>query len=664
MGLLDKVLGKDETVENAASVSADETTRVDAPVEIAEIAAEPSEKLSEASPDTSTQQSPQQPPRDGIRAFDQFGREVVIPREEWRANVLPGMLQEVWEQPEQLYVLVLNSLNDGFFAEVADAAHHLYETDTVPARGACMWSIVLMQTGRMDEAQSVLEGFVADQGEDGSVLTNLAKVYAAGGEQERAQSTLWRALEVEPNLDNALGWYATQAQERGGEAAAKQALEQIRTMPASWRAQLWLARGELAQGHLDAAKALYTEALARSPKPVSGDLLMQMSGDLGAQGLLRELIEFTAPQFVPELHGLPVGNNLIKAFLDTGNVDAAEIVLRALAGFNRPDWKTAVDFWTGEIARHRGASGGRAQPGTPTGAQTEQEIQIGMLRIDGPVWLPAISPARGLFGTKNAEGPSVTFLGGSAESPQDAGATTPQLADALGRMTRALPLFLAEQVDLLGAASGRAMLPWAVSQAPGAPSGFVVSGQRWPDEVAVQSVSGEPNFSDYVVTVHVDAEVEPWTADLAFVRASDGVRIGELTREFDPANPEEGLRALATEVLELLGEAERNGAQLSYEVPSAASFTAYLARLEQLLAVRCAGMNGVHAEFLNGEREILQGGVALCQDEPENAAARLLLVETLAGIRAVRPKIAAEFLGNLQALESEHPLPMVAAAFA
>jgi tetratricopeptide (TPR) repeat protein len=658
---MDKVLSKksEDAVEDIEQASAaDETARMEAPVEVAGIAAAPLEETQpavalDAIDQPGGPQGSQQAPPAGVRAFDQFGREVIIPREEWRTNILPGMLKEVWEQPDQLYLLILNSLNDGFFAEVADAAQHLYQIDTVPARGTCMWAIVLMQAGRLDEAETVLSGHLAEKGEDASVLTNLAKLYAEKGRQEHAEATLWHALELEPNLDSALGWYASLAQERGGEAAAMEALERIRTMPATWRAQLWLARGELNAGRLDSAKALYHEALERSPRPVSGDLLMQMSGDLGALGLLRELIELTAPQFVPELHGLPVGNNLIKAFLDTGNLDPAENVLRALASYNRPDWKAAVDFWGAEIARRRGASG----------VPQQMELQIGMLRIDGPVWLPERSPARRLFGSKANEGPSVTFLGGTAESPQEPGQVTPQLADALGRITRALPLFLAEQVDMLGAASGRAMLPWAVSQAPGQPSGFVVSGQRWPDEMAVQSVSGEPNQSDYVVTVHVDAEVEPWTADLAFVRSSDGVRIGELTREFDSAAPEDGLRALATEVLELLGEADRSNAQVRYEVPSGADFTAYLMRLEQLLAVRCAAMDSVPAGFLNGEREILDGGIALSRAEPDNAAVRVLLVETLAGMRAIRPEIAAEYLGHLQALEADRPLPMVAAAF-
>ena len=618
---------------------------------------------------SSPEQTPQHealtntPPPDGIRAFDAEGREVIIPREDWRTQVLPQMIQDARDQPDQLYVLVLNSMNEGFFAEVADAAEHLYQTDTVPARGACMWAIVLTQTGRLDEAETVLNGYTAAHGEDGSVLTNLAKVYAARGEQERAESTLWHALEVEPNLENGLAWFAGMAQERSGDQGAFAALERVRALSGSWRAQLWMARGVLGpdpleQGRVDAARALYHEALSRVPRPVPADFLMQMSGDLGGRGLLTDLLAFTAPNYVPELHGMAVGNNLIKALLDTGQVDAAEGIRSRLESFNRPDWRQPLTFWAGEIARLRqGAPSPDAQP-----------VQIGMLRVDGPIWLPGQSPAARLFGTKVAGGPSVTFLGGTAEAPEQPGG--PQdggQVELLGRLTRALPLFLAEQVELLAAATGRAMLPWAVGTGASAASGFVVSGQRWPDEVAVQSVGADQNRSDYVVAVHLDAETEPWTADLVFLRTTDGVRIGELEREFDAADPvsiAEGVQALAREVIELLGAASREGAEVAYTVPAGAAFASYLTRAEQLLAVRCAAMPGVAPTFLTGERGMLDGALQLAQAAPESLPAHLLLVETFAALRTLRPETAAAFQPELEQFESQHPLPILTKASA
>ena len=590
------------------------------------------------------------PSEDGVRAFDQNGREVIVPREQWRNEVLPAMIKEAWDAPEQLYAIILNSLQSGFALELLEGAHHLRETDPVPARGACMLGIVLAQIGRRDEAKQIFERFTAEQGEDGSVLVNLARLYADEGDAARADESLRRALELEPNHDNGLGWYLSQIQQQGGDEAARAALEQLAAHPLSWRAQLFLARGELAQGNLAKAKELYAQALGRAPKPVPPDLLMQLSGDLGTRGHLIELIEFTIPHFVPELHGLPVGNNLIKALIDTGNLDPAEQVKAALWRINRPDWKDMLTFWDGELSRQRAARVSGADPAP------QQQIQVAMLRIDGPVWLPPGSPARRLFGAKSPAAPTVTFLGGSAEAPEDASPENRQrIADALSRMTRALPLFLAEQTDMRTAAQGRAMLPWAA----GAASGFLVSGQRWPEATALDATRTPENRSDYVVTVHLDAEVEPWTADLTFIRTTDGIPIGELSAEFQPENFEQPLSQLADEVVELLSVLGPATEPPAYVVPGPERFGAYLMALEQMLAIRCAGMDGVPPQFLSGENEILAGELELCRFYPDNIPARLLLLGSYTTLAKLRPDTTAAFADQLATLKQNNPLSSV-----
>jgi hypothetical protein len=336
-----------------------------------------------------------------------------------------------------------------------------------------------------------------------------------------------------------------------------------------------------------------------------------------------------------------VWNNLMRAHLDLGELDQVDAIRGLLAGFNRPDWQQALAFWEAEVAKRRGG---------------QQEIQIGMLRVDGPVWLPKGSRATPVFGAKAANAVTVTFLGGTAEAPEDGGAG---VADALGRMTRSLPLYLAEQTGMRTAAAGRAMLPWAV----GARGGFVVSGQCWPDATAVQAVSNGENLSDYVVTVHVDAEVEPWTASLAFIRASDGTRIGEIDREFASSSPEEELPRLADEVVELLSAFGPAQPPREYVVPEGEAFRSYLLRLEQLLAVRCTTMDGIPAQFLTNERDILEGEFALCAAEPENVPSRLLLLETLGALERVRPEVAAEFRDRFMELVRERPILVLNSVF-
>ena len=156
-----------------------------------------------------------------VRVFDQYGQEVFLTREQWREQVLPASVQANWDAPDELYAVVLNALNDGMLAEIEPAAARLHAIDSNPVRGACLYAIVLLQVGKVDEAESVLEAFRQRQGDEGSVLTNLAKVYATRNQPERAKETLWRGLELDPNQENGLGWYLAGEFEAGGEDARR-----------------------------------------------------------------------------------------------------------------------------------------------------------------------------------------------------------------------------------------------------------------------------------------------------------------------------------------------------------------------------------------------------------------------------------------------------------
>lgn len=73
------------------------------------------------------------------------------------------------------------------------------------------------------------------------------------------------------------------------------------------------------------------------------------------------------------------------------------------------------------------------------------------------------------------------------------------MADAPGRMSRALPLFLAEQVEFNSHARIQTLIPWIVSDSPG----FVLSGVAWKDEDAANYARQGAAKSDYVVITHL-----------------------------------------------------------------------------------------------------------------------------------------------------------------
>ena len=50
---------------------------------------------------------------DAITAYDEHGRQVVMPREEWRDKVLHPQLKQHWDTPDALYGTILTALSDG-----------------------------------------------------------------------------------------------------------------------------------------------------------------------------------------------------------------------------------------------------------------------------------------------------------------------------------------------------------------------------------------------------------------------------------------------------------------------------------------------------------------------------------------------------------------------
>ncbi len=75
--------------------------------------------------------------------------------------------------------------------------------------------IVLLQLKDHAGARDVLERAIARHGENPYLLANLARAYAAAGDDERAQALIWRALELEPNEETSLNWMIGMAQCQG-----------------------------------------------------------------------------------------------------------------------------------------------------------------------------------------------------------------------------------------------------------------------------------------------------------------------------------------------------------------------------------------------------------------------------------------------------------------
>ncbi|HEX6899401.1 MAG TPA: tetratricopeptide repeat protein [Thermoanaerobaculia bacterium] len=594
-------------------------------------------------PATSTSTPANDP--DMIKVFDGYGRELFITEQQWRDHVLLGNLEKARDNPDELYSMLVGALQDGFAADVIPHAERLVSIDPIPSRGVTILGIVYMEVGRLGEAQHVLENFLAKHGEEGIVLTNLAKVYSRRGDEGRAEATLWHALELDPNQDNGFDWYIAMQSDRGGKSAAMEAFRRVATLPGSWRARLWLAREELQSGNLAAAMALYSEALTMAERPVPADLLMQMSGDLGNAGHLSEIVKLTAAYFDPAIHGLQVGNNLIKANLGLGRLQEAKRIIDQLYLQKRPDWNDALRFWDTEVAR---ASVGSAPP-----AQTEQ-LSVSVLSIEGPLWARDGSPFARLMPAKLGAAPRVGVFGSTALLPERPERPALQLADTPGRITRGIPLLFTEHIHMTTDGVAQALMPWAQGE------GAVLFSDPYqaPDlcELAAQ-VHDSPAF---MVGVTLDTTATTWRLAMELVRVRDKIRLDEASIEIDSQNPGPAVDRLATLTEKMLlknTDVTAAPAPSWYSRPIGVDASDYLLRLEQQLAVTCNTLAFLKGGELFGHHEIVDGILQLCARQPMNATVRMVLAQTLRQMRKIVPDMLAEYKEKVDLLQGSHPIP-------
>lgn len=575
-----------------------------------------------------------------IKAWDSYGRLMEVPREEWR-KILPDNFKKAWDKPDELANLIVTCLRDGFASETLDGARHLQRIDPQPKRGAELLGVTLLQLKQFDEAEKVFKDALQQHGEDGSILTNLAKAYSGRGEQERAERALWRAMEVDPNQNNGLLWYAAIHRERGGKPAELDAFHRVAAQGGSWRPQLWLAREALQAKETPKALTLYQEALGRV-KPVPGDALMQISGDLGNHGLMKEATEICGPLFDAKEHGFQVGNNLIKAYIDLKDTPSARSILEQLYALQRPDWREHLVFWEREIDKQEKGYG-------PVNDGAKLELQL--LTLEGPIWARSNSPFSEMLPAKAEDAVKVVFFCGSVEVPPMAHGDqiVSQPTDALGRFTRGLPMFLAERVHIKTTAATTVLVPWLKS------GGFVLAGGPYTFD-ALASLEQKP---DYAVFLHVVAREEPWQAKLSIVRAIDQKTVVDWEQTVDPKDAGAAINALVKRTLRELQAVAQVTLQSSTEslfAPTVTRLPAYVACLEQALAIFCSAHAPDTKPFLYAERSIIDGLLDLCLRETDNVTMRMLLLSTVERESRARPDVAGEYRERLERLQREYPL--------
>jgi tetratricopeptide (TPR) repeat protein len=624
MSIIDRILGK--TPSTGAQISATATpARVPATGQI------PGISLSVTAP-------PAPAPEGLIRVYDQFGRTVEVGRESWRKDVLLPNLQANRDHPDALFDLIIGALNDDFAADVLESARHLAAHDPRPPRGVALLGAVLLQVKDFAGARDLLEDAVARHGDDVYLLANLARAWAALGDEDKARRLIWLAMSLDPNEESSLNWVITLANAQGGQPAVLAAYTRAAALPGSWRAQLWLARYALERGDLAAATQYYEEALGRA-SPVPSDLLMQMSGDLGNRGHTQLLVQLTQPRFDVLVHGLMVGNNLLRPYIELGMFPEARKLLEQLYAQQRPDWREHLMHWEQKLDDAQKRYGEVTAP-----------LEVVVMKLDQPIWTRGVLGFEAVLPAKAASAPRVHFICGSGEAGEDhAGKVVSQPTNELGRLSRALPMFLAEEIYLRSNARAAFLLPWMKQ------GGFILSAQPWTQAF----LPPDHTPPDLIVFLHIDARVTPWLLN---------VRIENMQRNATPVVFERafGLSTAGEDVLGLLNDLvtrltillalKREAPGEALDTPPTELLPGYLAAIEQALAVGLAARQAEGAPFLYQERSIFDHLLDVALHGPRLLRPRMLLVNALENQARRRKDIVVEYLEKLALLQERHAL--------
>jgi hypothetical protein len=201
--------------------------------------------------------------------------------------------------------------------------------------------------------------------------------------------------------------------------------------------QLAAARQRLEERDLEAAKAIYEEILA-----VAGDrpdVLVTISGDLGSCGYLEPIVELIAPRYDADRHGPATGLNLLQAYLALRNPEAAQHVLDILFALKRPDLEERLWGFSNAIAelidvRKRGSA--------PSSGQVAHAINL--VTISRPIWSYGLEPLGSILPPKPPTVRRVAFAQLATPGLPEGGRMMAGPEDAMGRLSRGLPLWLAE----------------------------------------------------------------------------------------------------------------------------------------------------------------------------------------------------------------------------
>ena len=573
--------------------------------------------------------------KDFVECFDEQGQKVLIPREEMKKTILPNQFKNHWNTADALYIDILLALKDEFNKEALDAAKHLVHIDEIKERGYTTLAIAFMANELLGEAEKTLNEYIKLFGKSALILTNLARVYYSRDDKERALEIVWESMCLDPNQEYTLQWWIVLDKETGGEYNLIDLLKRATAIKGSWLPQLYLARYYLEQKDLESAKPIYEYVLnsALDELPV----LFIISGDLGNNGYINEIIDIVAPLYDAEKHDIMAGLNILHAYLQTGNHIEGQKLINKLMKLERADVKAFLSKLSKDFDI--------IKKGKLKNESVPEKIEYELVMTDKPIWYYGLKSPEWLLPKELKKG-AIGFLSFVDLTNKTEKVTELQPEDDSGRMTRSLPILLQEIVLFNYNTETRFLLPIAKDVGP------VVMKTEY-DTKALTDLA-RTNDLDLLVTGSIAENGNEYEIKvILFESKNQSIQTFDIKLVKEGKNAEfiNSLDSIISKIAEI-GDIHPVEADY-YNVPDEDIVYNYLGALGQALMQSLVDNKVVKLESLWGERNILNWYLNLALTSPENVVLKIMLISGLAKSKSYGSEVYKEFKDEIVALISE-----------
>lgn len=483
MSLFNKILGKKEQ-----GIKKNEEIKKE---DVNDLKMERTNSSASSEENTTTKISSEKSPKENAKMMniiDQNGRRIQITMDEWREKVLPIALKNHWDNANLLYNDILKAIQNNFISDVEEAAIHLKEIDTIKERGYNTLAILYLKNKEFNKANELLLEYLANNPKTGTILTNLAKSYYGKDEKEKAMEILWEGLTINPNQNNGLPWYASICKDRDGIDGYIDALRRASEIKGSWLPQFLLARHELNEKNIESAKEFLKIALSQGH--VTQETLLVISGELGAKGYSKELIELVEPVYDFNKNDIRVGLNLLQAYLQNKEIEKGENLLNKLMMLERPDLKNALLKISNKFDKLKIEE----KASTP-----KKDVQINMMVLDNPVWGHGLKTSKWFINNKEVKG-NIAVLPYADETIREKEIKGYQKDNETSMLSRGIPLYVSEMINYYTDYNNKVVMPFVRDFGP------VITNKQY-NEAALEDIGNKIN-ADIVITGSVmNAEI-------------------------------------------------------------------------------------------------------------------------------------------------------------